>query len=131
MAGGRARKQPINLIKQPTESGSPNRGQRKGVTPILSDFVRFAPIFADFRWGFADPGKQSADFVQFSADFVRFGVFANQTKADKISASPSGRPLLGLSSRLKRQPTPLPEWAISHAEWAVFLPEWAVSPKVP
>ena len=66
-------------------SGSPNRGQRTGVTPILSDFVRFAPILSDFRWGFAEPGKQSADFVQFRADFVRFGVFANQTKSDKIS----------------------------------------------
>ena len=47
--------------------------------PKMSDFVRFAPISSDFRWGFADPGKQSADFVQFRADFVRFGVFANQT----------------------------------------------------
>ena len=47
----------------------PKRGQRNGECPILSDF----------RWGCADPGKQSADFVQFRADFVRFGVFANQT----------------------------------------------------
>ena len=62
----------------------------------MSDFVRFAPILSDFRWGFADPGKQSADFVQFRADFVRFGVFANQTKSDKISATPLGRPLLGI-----------------------------------
>ena len=54
---------------------------------------------SDFRWGFADPGKQSADFVQFGADFVRFGVFANQTKSDKISASPSGRPLLGIPDK--------------------------------
>ena len=57
--------------------------------------VRFAPILSDFRWGFADPGKQSADVVQFRADFVRFGVFANQTKSDKISATPLGQPLLG------------------------------------
>ena len=32
-----------------------------------ADFVRFAPILSDFRWGFADLGKQSADFVQFRA----------------------------------------------------------------
>ena len=63
------------------ESGSPKRGQAENVRkcPILSDLRRFCPIFAE---GFADPGKQSADFVQFRADFVRFGVFANQL--DKI-----------------------------------------------
>ena len=47
----------------------------------MSDFVRFAPILSDFRWGFANPRKQSADFVQFRAGFVRFGVFENQTKS--------------------------------------------------
>ena len=78
-----------NRRKPKIFSGSPKRGQRTGVTPILSDFVRFAPILSDFRWGFADPGKQSADFVQFRADFVRFGVFANQTKSARpVRADP-------------------------------------------
>ena len=49
--------------------------------PIGDSGKGFCPILADFRWGFADPGKQSADFVQFRADYVRFGVFANQTKS--------------------------------------------------
>ena len=89
--------------KNGLKSGSPKRGQRNGDRPKMSDFVRFAPILPDFRWGFADLGKQSADFVQFRTDFVRFGVFANQTKSDKISATPLGRPLLGIPDEKTRK----------------------------
>ena len=54
----------MGRLHRASQNGTADRG--------LSDFVRFAPILSDFRWGFADTGKQSADFVQFRADFVQF-----------------------------------------------------------
>ena len=62
-------------------SGSPNRGQRTGVTPILSDLRRFCPTFAGVLQTLENKAPILFNFAPILSDLAFLQIRQNETRS--------------------------------------------------